>query len=372
MRKILYLILIASFFSCNQTNNTGENTTSGFRISGRITHAVGIVQLNEFTSSGLLPLDSAVIKPDGQFLLEGKLPEKTFCVLRFPKGDIVLLSDTNSQIHLEIDADSIEAYKIEGGNENDQLRTIFLMNHKAEMAVRKLYTENILIYGEGVPPNSVKEKYQNSFDSIVAQSRKDILGYADAIQHSIVPYFVTNFLMIEPDYTYFRKTDSLLYNQFSDSKYAQFLHNRVTDLSRTAIGAEAPDIVMNDPFGKQVALSSLRGKYVLLDFWASWCGPCKEEIPHVVSLYNKYKSRGFEVFSVSLDDNREAWEKAINQNKMLWTHASDLMKWNSPIVSQYNIEAIPYMLLLDKDGHILSSNIRGEELEQKLKEIFAY
>lgn len=370
MRKIVLYSLLLILAACSGSDK--KETRSGFEVRGKLSHAMGNISLSEFTSSGLLFIDSVQIAKDGSFSLHGSLPEKTFCVLRFPKGDLLLVVDTNSSITLDINADSIPAYSVIGGPENDQMKTVYLMNDQAEKAIRKLYTENILIYGDGVPPQSVKESYQMRFDSIVSSSKLQIKQLVEGMHKSIVPYFVTNFLMIEPDYDYFKKMDAMLYADFSNSKYAVNLHNRVADLARTAIGAEAPDIQMNDPFGKQVALSSLRGKYVLIDFWASWCGPCREEIPNVVRAYAKYKSKGFEIFSVSLDDNREAWEKAINSEKMLWTHAGDLMKWNSPIVKQYNIEAIPYTLLLDKEGKIIAQNLRGESLNSKLKEIFGF
>jgi peroxiredoxin len=147
-------------------------------------------------------------------------------------------------------------------------------------------------------------------------------------------------------------------------------HQRVETLRKTAEGQPAPDIVLNDPYGKTIALSSLRGKYVLVDFWASWCQPCRMESPNLVRMYNAYKSKGFDIFSVSLDDNREAWVKAINDDKLLWTHVSDLQKWNSSVVSQYNIEGIPFTVLLDKEGKIIAKNLRGKALEDQLKQLF--
>lgn len=132
----------------------------------------------------------------------------------------------------------------------------------------------------------------------------------------------------------------------------------------------APEIAFEDPEGKVRKLSDLRGKVVLIDFWASWCGPCRKENPNVVRLYNEYKSRGFEIFSVSLDKDLEAWKRAITADGLIWpNHVSDLKMWNSEVVSLYKIKGIPMTVLIDENGEIIESGLRGPALEQKLKEI---
>ncbi len=137
------------------------------------------------------------------------------------------------------------------------------------------------------------------------------------------------------------------------------------------IGSPAPDIWMDKADGGEMKLSDLKGNYVLVDFWASWCGPCRRENPNVVRLYKKYKDKGFTVFSVSLDDNAANWKAAIESDELIWpNHVSDLMKWNSVVVQLYKFDGIPHTVLLDKKGTIIGKNLRGQELENKLKEIF--
>jgi peroxiredoxin len=135
-------------------------------------------------------------------------------------------------------------------------------------------------------------------------------------------------------------------------------------------GAQAPDLEFADPQGKVRSLSDLKGKVVLLDFWASWCRPCRTENPNVVRAYNKYKSKGFEVFSVSLDSNQDRWVKAIQQDGLVWpNHVSDLKGWKSAAAAIYGVRSIPYTVLIDKEGKVVATNLRGPALEAKLAEI---
>ena len=139
----------------------------------------------------------------------------------------------------------------------------------------------------------------------------------------------------------------------------------------TNIGNVAPALNFNNPEGKLITLASLKGNYVLIDFWASWCRPCRMENPNVVKLYNKYKDQGFTVFSVSLDNNVEKWVNAIEKDGLTWpNHVSDLKQWRTEATKIYGFRGIPYTVLIDKKGKIIAKNLRGESLDTKLKEIF--
>ena len=129
----------------------------------------------------------------------------------------------------------------------------------------------------------------------------------------------------------------------------------------------APEIALKNPGGTDLRLSALKGKIVLIDFWASWCGPCRKENPNVVKLYKKYKNQGFEIFSVSLDQDQNAWKGAIEKDGLIWpNHVSDLMGWQTPLVQSYGIQGIPHTVLLNREGNIVGVGLRGAQLEQKL------
>ena len=166
-----------------------------------------------------------------------------------------------------------------------------------------------------------------------------------------------------------------LYNQLTPvwkgSTASKNLAARINATKALAIGKIAPDFVQPDTLGNNVSLKDFRGRYVLIDFWASWCGPCRAENPNVVSAYNKYKDKGFTVLGVSLDREgaKDKWIDAIHKDNLTWTHVSDLKFWDNAVAKQYGIQAIPQNFLLDKEGRIMAANIKGDEFLKKLEEI---
>src|SRR6056297_3686845 len=185
------------------------------------------------------------------------------------------------------------------------------------------------------------------------------------------------------DFEYFEMVDSALMANMPESEKVKAFHSQVIEMrrqlgldkqgsQRLSIGSVAPDIALPNPQGDTVKLSSLRGNYVLLDFWASWCKPCRIENPNLVKTYWKYKWKGFDIYQVSLDRNRDDWVQAIYKDRLKnWNHVSDLKFWQSSAAQLYNVRSIPSNFLIDPEGKIVARNLRGQSLGKKLEEIFA-
>jgi peroxiredoxin len=210
-------------------------------------------------------------------------------------------------------------------------------------------------------------------DQFIHRQKETNLVLKDKIRNmgsSLALLQALNYIDKDQDFPFIDSVARVINREIPDYQIKREFISEIEKLRSLAVGSPAPEIALPDPDGKIIKLSSLKGSYVLVDFWASWCGPCRKENPNIVKLYNMYHDRGFDIYGVSLDRNGEDWMKAIETDGLTWTQVSDLKYFQSEAAMEYNINAIPFSVLLDKEGIIIGKNLRGKMLEDKLAELF--
>jgi peroxiredoxin len=368
-----------------------KNKDYNFEVTGEIHDAENqLVVLNEMTLENLVPIDSARIKNDGNFELKGFTDVAKFYSLQLENGSSITLAITpGDEIEVTANAEKLEqSYEVEGSDDSKMIRQLVKRQFEAIQKISKLGK----IYQDSIESENlmeIKAKLDSTYDRIMEEHKNYTVNFIKgnpgslaslmALYHDLGP---RNYVM-DPgtDLKYFVMVDSAMQELYPTSEAVKSLHKLVIDYEekqkqqalvdkRLGIGAVAPEIALPNPDGDTISLSSLRGNYVLLDFWASWCNPCREENPNLVKNYKKFSPKGFDIYQVSLDRNRDAWLKGIKTDNLNWTHVSDLKYWNSMVVPVYHIQGIPTNYLLDPGGKIVAKNLMGEELTAKLREIY--
>jgi thiol-disulfide isomerase/thioredoxin len=313
-------------------------------------------------------VQEAKITQDGKFTLTIGLKEPEIYDLGVDNASLVqVLAKPGDNIQLTIGKDGIQ---VTGSKE-----TQYLIEYETN---RKLVFNKYLKRTYDSSAVAVKSGDGERIEYWNAEHEKASVNYkAELAQWVEQPFFINSLAAVHHSIRWNPETDTVLMNQMVSifqQKYPNYdltrqLVNKVNATKRIAIGAIAPGFVSTDTAGKKVDLKGYRGKYTLVEFWASWCAPCREESPTLVRLYNEYKDKGFTILSVSIDKNTTQWKNAIRKDGYTWGNVCDLNGYGGPTAALYTVTAIPNSFLLDKDGRIIGKNFRGKVLESKLAEI---
>ncbi|MES2702417.1 MAG: TlpA disulfide reductase family protein [Bacteroidota bacterium] len=365
-------IALSTLAACSSSDR--KFTVMG-NITGMPPQTVILEQLN--ANDIITIVDSQKSAADGHFEVSAVAPEAGLYRLHFGDNKFILLSVDKGNMEVTGNWQAIENYTVNGSIPSKQLQTfiVSIREHLRDFNTMSVVLDTLQAKGS----DSMLAVAKTDFDDMKTRFTQFVERYADTTKYAPNAVFAARILNPYSESAYLSSFTAGLPKRFPKMKLVKDFeeyYNKILAKQRAGKpqqsvepGSMAPDISLPTAEGQTITLSSLRGKYVLVDFWASWCGPCRGENPTVVAAWERFKEKNFAILGVSLDNNKDAWQKAVKDDNLAWTQVSDLKGWSSAAAATYAIQSIPANFLIDPQGKIVGRNLRGSQLEETLQEV---
>ena len=347
-----------------------------------------ILETQDESGMGLLAKDTVKVE-NGKFEMKGKITEPAFYMIQLEgaQAKIPLILE-NGEVKITIDKDSIQKSKVTGTYNKDEYTSFVAETTKIQKKLMDFQNKNMQAMNaaqqskDTVVINGLMKEFNKLQEEVSVTSKAKYVTYAETHPKSFISALIIQGMLNDP--TAVVAKSEKLYNSLEESlkntKPGKAIKAKLTELKApTGVGASAPttdgkwraDFSAPNPEGKVISLKESLGKVTIVDFWASWCGPCRQENPNVVAIYKELHAKGLNIIGVSLDKDAAKWKEAIAKDGLTWTQVSNLKFWDEPIAKQYHVESIPATFILDASGHVVAKDLRGDELRAKIIELLA-
>ncbi|WP_424961783.1 TlpA family protein disulfide reductase [Ekhidna sp.] len=367
MKNTLILGLVVGLFGC------GDQAQEGVKLTGNVEQfpTGGFAYVERVGENGIEPFDTLNVDPSGDFSEYLNIEKPAFFRVNFNGKQIISLILTGEEDEVVLNAQGNDPRgfsEVSGSYDTEYKNQIDAMMQEYRVKVQGMQQAQ-----RQARANNDAQAFQTAqfqMMDVAKKTESELKALIREASPSLAAFYGLQMIDATQNFEFIDSIATELQAEMPENFHVESLLSQVATKKSLAIGKEAPEIALENPDGEIIKLSSLRGKYVLIDFWAAWCRPCRAENPNVVRVYNEYSDENFEILGVSLDRTREKWLGAIEQDGLPWLHVSDLKYWRSQAAIDYQVNAIPATFLIDPEGKIIAKNLRGASLEAKLKEIF--